>query len=260
MPPRICPTCRKAFAAKRCPRCVTETPSRPRASRVGYGRKEADRRNDTVRAWVQRNGWVCPGWKRAEHAAEDLTADHVDPIGLGGPQSGVLAVLCKSCNSAKQDSLPPPSVPGLTVTLIAGPPCGGKSTYLLKHAAPGDLVVDYDALAVALQPAGTSHGHVEAHKYFIWEARDAVLERLRLGSHGVRNAWVIASAPKRKDRERYRHRYGARVVVVMSPEEVCLRRAMGERPDDWYAHARGWFDSYEPDERDTVVLGYDPEG
>lgn len=258
--PRICPGCRKRVTGK----CVTcqpvSRPSKPRASRIGYGRREADRRHDTVRAWVERNGWICPGWKRDQHPAEDLTADHEDPLGLGGPQTGVLKVLCRSCNSAKQDSLPAPSVPGLTVTLISGPPCGGKSSYLLKHAGASDLVVDYDAIAVALQPAGSTHNPVEAHKHFIWEARDAILERLRLGNHGVRNAWVILSAPKRKDRERYRQRYGAQVVVVISPEDVCLRRAMGERPADWYNYVRKWFAAYEPDPRDTVVYGYDPEG
>lgn len=260
--PRICPGCRRRVTGK-CPSCnASKPPSAPSkpANRIGYGRREADRRNDTVRAWVDRNGWLCPGWKRDAHSAKDLTADHVDPIGLGGPQSGALEVLCKSCNSAKQDSLPPPELAGLTLTLIAGPPCGGKSSYLLAHAQPTDLVVDYDALAVALQPAGTTHGHVETHKQFVWEARDAVLERLRLGNHGVRRAWVIASAPRKADRDRYRQRYGAQVVVVLSPEEVCLRRAMGERPGDWYGYVRNWFGSYEPDPRDTVVRGYDPGG
>jgi predicted kinase len=258
--PRICPGCRRRVIGK----CVTcqpfsaGKPAKPRASRQGYGRREADRRHDTVRAWVERNGWVCPGWQRERHPATDLTADHIDPLGLGGPQGGELAVLCKSCNSAKQDSLPPPEVPGLTVTLVAGPPCGGKNTYVLSQAGPADLVVDFDALAVALQPKGSTHGHVEAHKQFVFEARDAVLERLRLGGHGVRAAWVIASAPKKVDRERYRRRYGARVVVVSSPEEVCLRRAMGERPGDWYGYVRDWFAAYEPDPRDVVVRGFDP--
>lgn len=206
---------------------------------------------------MERNGWVCPGWRRDAHPAQDLTADHADPLALGGPQGGALEVLCRSCNSSKQASLPAPVIPGLTVTLVAGPPCGGKSSYLRAHADPTDLVIDYDALAVALQPAGETHRHVEAHKHFIWEARDAVLERLRLGEHGVRTAWIVASAPKRSDRERYRRRYGAQVVLVWSPEEVCLRRASGERPGDWFGHVRSWFASYERDERDVVVDGYD---
>ena len=28
--------------------------------------------------------------------------------------------------------------------LVAGPPCGGKSTYATEHAVPGDLVLDFD--------------------------------------------------------------------------------------------------------------------
>lgn len=259
--PHICPGCRRRVVGK-CPACRPPEPStsaaRPRASRQGYGRKEADRRHDTIRAWVERNGWVCPGWRRDQHPAADLTADHVDPLALGGPQSGVLAVLCKPCNSAKQDSLPAPVVPGLTLTLVAGPPCGGKSSYVRENAAPTDLVVDFDALAVALQPAGTTHGHIPAHKQFVLEARDAVLERLRLGGHPVRTAWVITAAAKKADRDRYRRRYNAQVVVVVSPEEVCLRRAMGERPGDWGSYVRQWFSSYEPDARDTVVRGFDP--
>lgn len=252
---RICPSCRRRVVGS-CSQCQAQRQPKPRRNRVGYGRREADRRADTVRAWVERNGWVCPGWRRDSHESQELTADHVDPLALGGPQSGELAVLCKTCNSAKQEQLPPPVHTGFTLTVVAGAPCAGKNSYVREHAGPLDLIVDYDALATALQVAGLSHGHVDAHKVFVWEARDAVLERLRLGGHGVRHAWVIASAPKRKDRERLRHRYGAEVVVVMSPEEVCLRRAMNERPADWCGYVRSWFRDYEPDPRDEVVHGY----
>jgi predicted kinase len=184
----------------------------------------------------------------------------VDPIGLGGPQGGPLQVLCKTCNSARQDRLPPPKIVGFTLTLVAGPPCGGKNTYIRERAGLSDLVVDYDALAVALQVSGVSHGHVDAHKPLVCEARDAVLERLRLGGHGIRQAWLIASAPKRKDRQRYRQRYGAQVVVVVSPEDVCLRRGMGQRPREWFGYVQNWFRDYEPDPADEIVQGYTPGG
>lgn len=206
---------------------------------------------------MQRNGWNCPGWKRAPHPATDLTADHLDPPGLGGPETGPLGVLCRSCNSAKQASLPPPNVPGLTVTLVAGPPVVGKTAYVARQAGVGDLVLDFDAIAAALLPAGVPFQRVPEHRPLVWEARDAILERLRLGNHGVRGAWVISSAPTRADRERYRHRYAARVVVVFAPEEECLRRSMAQ-PGGWYGYVRDWFSRYEPDPRDEVVDGYEP--
>ena len=36
------------------------------------------------------------------------------------------------------------------ITIVLGPPCGGKSTYVAEQAQSGDVVVDYDALAQAL--------------------------------------------------------------------------------------------------------------
>jgi predicted kinase len=252
--PRICPGCRTRVTGK-CPRCDGQASvgrRKPRQS-AGYGRDERRRRADTVRVHVEQHGWVCPGWQRAPHAAQDLTADHVQPTARGGAQSGPLRVLCRPCNSARRAELDTPQVTGLSVTLVAGPPCAGKSSYVAEHALPSDLVVDYDALAAALRVDGARYAHLDSHRPFVCEARDAVLDRLVLGNHGIRRVWVMATAARRAVREQYRRRYGAAVVVVWAPEEVCLRRAMGERPEAWWGHVRGWFDAYEPDDRDTVV-------
>lgn len=249
--PRICTGCRTRVTGK-CPRCDSGRPKAPR-QRPGYGRNESRRRSDTVRAHVEQYGWVCPGWEKPAHASQELTADHVIPTARGGRQGGELRVLCKPCNSARQATMDTPVVAGLSVTLVAGPPCGGKSSYVAEHALPSDLVVDYDALAAALRVDGARYEHVESHRPMVCEARDAVLERLVLGNHGVRRAWVMNTGAKRAVRESYRRRYGARVVVVWAPEDVCLRRAMGGRPEAWWGHVRAWFDGYEPDPRDEIV-------
>lgn len=53
------------------------------------------------RAWPG----LCPGWRRAPHASDDLTVDHIVPKALGGTDSrDNLQVLCRSCNSAKATS------------------------------------------------------------------------------------------------------------------------------------------------------------
>jgi 5-methylcytosine-specific restriction enzyme A len=54
-----------------------------------------------VTAWVNANGWVCPGYLVPSHASRDLTADHVQPVSLGGNSYGDLGVLCRSCNTRK---------------------------------------------------------------------------------------------------------------------------------------------------------------
>ncbi|MEV4173996.1 AAA family ATPase [Nonomuraea sp. NPDC049709] len=249
--PRICPGCRQRVVGK-CPICDQPGPRRLR-QRAGYGRDERRRRADVVRVHVEQHGWVCPGWQRAPHASEDLTADHVQPTARGGDPAGPLRVLCRPCNSARRAELDTPQLVGVSVTLVAGPPCSGKSSYVREHALASDLVVDYDRLAAALRVDGEMYAHLDSHRPFVAEARDAVLDRVILGNHGVRRVWVMATAAKRAVRESYRRRYAADVVVVWAPEEVCLRRAMGERPQAWWGHVRGWFAAYEPDERDTVI-------
>lgn len=143
------------------------------------------------------------------------------------------------------------------VTLIAGPPCAGKNTYLRQHADSDDLIIDYDALAVALQLDAASHERVDAHKPFIYEARDAILERLGGAGHQVGAVWVINSGARQRSRQQYRERYDAHVVVVYAPEKVCLERARCERPTAWQGYVRQWFAQYEPDARDEIFHGYE---
>ena len=50
---------------------------------------------------MREHGYLCPGWYREAHYSEDLTADHVTPVGAGGSEWGELRVLCRSCNSRR---------------------------------------------------------------------------------------------------------------------------------------------------------------
>lgn len=61
-----------------------------------------------VTLWRQVNGDVCPGWRVPAHPSADLTADHVLPVGAGGPEEGPLVVLCRVCNGRKGASVGPP--------------------------------------------------------------------------------------------------------------------------------------------------------
>lgn len=224
-------------------------------SRQGYTRRERIRRADAVRAHVELNGWVCPGWQREAHPAENLTADHVVPVAQGGPQGGELRVLCRSCNSTRGSSMAETRVAGLDVVLVAGPACSGKNRYVTEHASPEDLVLDLDALHEAMSLAGT-YEWVPSHLPIVTEARDAALERLLLGGHQVRRCWVISTAPERRLRAHYRNRYGARSLVLWWPEETCMLRAMRERPERWQGYVRNWFDRYEPDPADEVLRSW----
>ncbi|MFD4258225.1 hypothetical protein ACFWR9_11490 [Streptomyces sp. NPDC058534] len=230
----------------------------PRA-RQGYTRRERIRRADAVRAHVEQFGWVCPGWQRDSHPAENLTADHVVAVGAGGREDGELRVLCRACNSTRGSSMADTRSPGLEIVLVAGPPCAGKNRYISEHADPDDLILDLDALSEAMSLAGT-YEFIDAHLPIVTEARDAALERLLLGNHQVRRCWIISTAPERKRRAYYRDRYGARSVVLWWSEETCLLRAMNERPPQWQEYVRRWFDRYEQDPADEVLRSWQAAG
>ncbi len=100
---RPCLTCGRLANGTRCDehKRLVLRDKRTRRPRASYA--EEQRRAAVVRAWRAERGDVCPGWQRDEHAATDLTADHVVGVGAGGSEAGPLSVLCRACNGAKQD-------------------------------------------------------------------------------------------------------------------------------------------------------------
>lgn len=107
MPLRPCLDCGALSRGSRCPTHTRsrEQPHHRRAKRARrpYTYAEQQRRAEAVRAWIEANGYVCPGWHRPPHPSRDLTADHVQAVAAGGDERGELGVLCRSCNGSKAD-------------------------------------------------------------------------------------------------------------------------------------------------------------
>lgn len=120
------------------------------------------------------------------------------------------------------------------LTVVTGPPCAGKSTYVRQHAKPGDVIVDFDAIAQALGSPVT-HGH-DRH---IWkvtiETRDtAITTAVRCHHQGAR-VWIVDSRPPPSRRDWYASQ-GARFEDLTAPVAELHRRATAAgRPP--YVHA-----------------------
>lgn len=121
------------------------------------------------------------------------------------------------------------------VVIVAGPPCSGKSTYVREHAAPGDLVVDFDALAIE---AGSSVSHV--HRAEFKEAAGVrvaeLLAEVEAGHHP--RAWIIRTTvdPDLVDR------LGARVVVLNPGRDTLVARAEARgRHTDYTVRVIDWW-------------------
>lgn len=162
----------------------------------------------------------------------------------------------------------------MTVTLVCGPPAAGKSTYVVERAKPGDLIVDWDDILAALSgsPKYVRHDDLILYANVARKAVERVLLKRTqaqrspvVGIHGgVPNAWLIRSAPSRKERADFRVGYGANIVILETSEAECVRRiradvaraAIAEAQVD--AVAQWWFD-YVPDvdADDAVVVRCD---
>jgi len=110
MPTRRClePTCSERIRVQPGHRTPSRCPAHQRVvdqakrQRRPHTYAEDQRRAAAVAAHVAVHGWWCPGWgDRPAHPSMDLTADHIIPVGAGGPEDGPLLVRCRPCNSAR---------------------------------------------------------------------------------------------------------------------------------------------------------------
>ena len=99
-PKSPCPVCRRVGCDNPDHKRVVDYRARMEAERIRrpYSYAERKRRGDTVRAWVEVHGYVCPicGKETA-----DLTADHIVPYAKTGDENTPLQVMCRSCNAKK---------------------------------------------------------------------------------------------------------------------------------------------------------------
>lgn len=125
------------------------------------------------------------------------------------------------------------------ITVVVGPPCAGKSTYVKTHAAPDDIVVDFNRLTVAFG-ATSLHDPPEPIKAVSRMARAAAVNTVLSGIADA-DAWIIHSAPKPTWLLRYRAA-DAKFVTLDPGETVCLDRAGSDKRPEWTdAAIRRWY-------------------
>lgn len=121
------------------------------------------------------------------------------------------------------------------VILVTGPPCSGKSTYVQQYMVIGDLVIDYDALAVALG-SPDSHDHPESLRPAL---KKIWLEAKRVAESFNGRAWIIQGFPHPEDEAR-----STQVVRLDTPLDTCRARAKESRPHHWQALIDQWEAQY----------------
>lgn len=135
---------------------------------------------------------------------------------------------CLACNQQRGDrSTGGDGRFGATVVVVCGPPGAGKSTWVYSQASPSDVIVDHDALCVALMGPGADGHQAPTHVRAVAAAMrgEAIHAASRLPL--AVTVWVIHSLPGPADLAAYRRR-GWRLVVV-DPGEVETRARLAAR-------------------------------
>ena len=120
------------------------------------------------------------------------------------------------------------------VRIVTGPPCSGKTTYVQTKASKRDVIIDYDAIAVALGSPNT-HDHPKSLVPYILHVRNALLERVR-DKRPTTNVWVIATSPQADELG-----MADEVILLETDRATCHERAdYADRPYAWHALIDTW--------------------
>ena len=74
--------------------------------------------------------------------------------------------------------------------------------------------------------------------------RDCMLDMIRTRYGDWNNAYIIGGYPRMAERERMAALYGAEVVHVDTPQDVCLQRA-AQRPKEWAGYINDYWNAFQ---------------
>jgi AAA domain-containing protein len=145
------------------------------------------------------------------------------------------------------------------VTLVCGPPCAGKTTWVADHAKPGDTVLDIDVLA---KLCGSNREHVHEGRHY--RAAQAEFDQLcDVVFASTATAWVIRGAPEADKRRALADRINATRVVVLLPSENVLHARALQRDDaepetagDTLRAITRWHRRYTPARGDVLLTHF----
>ena len=133
--------------------------------------------------------------------------------------------------------------------IVYGSPGSVKSTYVREHRAVGDLVVDLDLIKQAISMVDRTNDTDNLLDIAIG-IRDYIYKRIEENNVDTKAIWIIASLPKRKEREELSKRLGADLILIDKDINECLNNAYLDtnRKDKTLEKyiIEKWFANYEP--------------
>lgn len=146
----------------------------------------------------------------------------------------------------------------MSIYIVAGAPGSGKTTYVRKNKRAGDLIIDVDALYIALSGEDW-YDKSSALLPVVLDVRDMIVNNILQYERRkcFYNAWIITSNPTH--RHRLANQVGAKSVIVLeTSENECMTRIHNDerrrsRAELWRPLVNKFWDNYVPDVSDKVV-------
>ncbi|OFB37984.1 hypothetical protein BA059_16840 [Mycolicibacterium sp. (ex Dasyatis americana)] len=129
--------------------------------------------------------------------------------------------------------------------IVTGPPASGKTTWVREHAQPGDITIDYDAIANVLTPPDSNPHHHQPHIHTITRAARQAAINKALTTPGTHSIYIIHSTPGATALQQYQA-LGAHIVTIDPGIDVVMARCKAERPWQMQQAAKQWYASKQP--------------
>lgn len=128
----------------------------------------------------------------------------------------------------------------IPLTIVCGPPCSGKTTYVQKHKTDGDWIIDLDVIQSQID--SLFRPWQETNFKLLRRAID-LRNKMLVALTVLKNkkAFFIVAAPTQAERNWWQMHLGGEVVLLNVAPDECKRRAIARGTpqaaqgiDDWF--------------------------
>lgn len=131
----------------------------------------------------------------------------------------------------------------MTIHVVYGPPCSGKSSYVAEHAEPGTPRFDHDAIASVVAGHQLNHDVPSGVGKLVTAMRRGMVGYLLDEETPTPTTWLIWAWPPQKLIDVFAE-MGAEFHLVDPGKEECIARAMRDnRPPGTVERIQQWYDN-----------------
>lgn len=202
------------------------------------------------------NGIIyCEYCNKVISAIGDVEVDHVKELRLENINDYEISlnpknvkISCHNCHNRKHRRFG--NQKEKEVYIIYGAPLSGKKTYVKENMTRGDIVIDMDSLFSAISFFNL-YDTVEPLKHNVFAVKNLLLDNVRTRYGKFNSAWVIGGYPNKHDRERLACDLNAKLVLMNTSKEVCLKRLCNcndyrrYQKNEWEKYIEKWFNEFQ---------------